>query len=292
MRTNFLNQETPHKWFHNSDNYNNENVGAPNLFFNGDTIYSYGTHFPIAKKFPGNIVLFNIDSYSSTTAHHIALVKRAIPDTCAIIHVPDPEVSSNLEHKQNYIAIRDTFPDKIEEIIKGRGKSNFFRIESLNRSIKELNQYTRIFKLGYKQIPEFAYDKDKAEKAKKILAIKARKKREHNLLKNRAIIKDWQDGVINRIPHGVDGTYLRLKTDDSSVVETSECATMPLNHALLLFKFVTKHKGKKLSPKQFGSFSLTKINAAGDITIGCHDIKYAEMLRLFNLIDHNKKISL
>lgn len=40
-----------------------------NMYIEGDTIYSYGPHFPIAKRIPGGYVV-NSNSYSISTAKH------------------------------------------------------------------------------------------------------------------------------------------------------------------------------------------------------------------------------
>jgi len=52
-----------------------------NLIIEGNTIYSYGKHFPIAIRiWDGNEAkyLWNSDKYSSTTSRHQSLVFRAI----------------------------------------------------------------------------------------------------------------------------------------------------------------------------------------------------------------------
>ena len=50
-----------------------------NFYFSGDTIYSYGSHFPIATLFAApngeDVILFTLRTYSSTTAVHICLVR-------------------------------------------------------------------------------------------------------------------------------------------------------------------------------------------------------------------------
>ena len=47
------------------------------FFIKKNVIYSYGYHFPIVIKFINqNILLFNKDGYSVTTARHKNLVKR------------------------------------------------------------------------------------------------------------------------------------------------------------------------------------------------------------------------
>lgn len=47
------------------------------MFTDGETIYSYGYHFPIAKKVNGH-VLFNHTRYSVTTSKHQSHVRRAM----------------------------------------------------------------------------------------------------------------------------------------------------------------------------------------------------------------------
>ena len=54
---------------------------SKNMFIEDDTIYSYGHHFPIAKRIYINderYYLFNLNSYSSSTIKHKSYVKRAI----------------------------------------------------------------------------------------------------------------------------------------------------------------------------------------------------------------------
>lgn len=48
------------------------------LFIEGNTIYSYGYHFPIATIKNDNTVLFNEDKYSPTTSKHQTYVRRAL----------------------------------------------------------------------------------------------------------------------------------------------------------------------------------------------------------------------
>ena len=50
------------------------------FYFSGDTIYSYGSHFPIARHVTnkrGSAVLLTTRGYSATTAGHKAVVARA-----------------------------------------------------------------------------------------------------------------------------------------------------------------------------------------------------------------------
>ncbi len=75
----------------NSSLANNFSDGATkgkgsHLFIDGDTIYSYGYHFPIAKRLGVGRYLFNANDYSPTTRQHKNLVLNALGNS-TIIHV-------------------------------------------------------------------------------------------------------------------------------------------------------------------------------------------------------------
>src|SRR5262245_39723763 len=61
---------------------------SKSIFFERDTIYSYGKHFPIARWWKYQTVLFTTQDYSVTTAKHKSLVRRKIHGN--IIKVNDP----------------------------------------------------------------------------------------------------------------------------------------------------------------------------------------------------------
>ena len=53
-----------------------ERCNGGNVFFEGNTIYSYGHHFPMAIKFNGKL-LYNDDTYSVSTSKHQGIVRGA-----------------------------------------------------------------------------------------------------------------------------------------------------------------------------------------------------------------------
>jgi hypothetical protein len=61
-----------------------------NVYFEGKTIYSYGSHFPMATILDNGIILVNSDSYSVSTSKHQSYVRYAIGDR------PTIEVPTNL----------------------------------------------------------------------------------------------------------------------------------------------------------------------------------------------------
>ena len=83
--------EIPHLWAHRTQEDARNRQG--NLYFTGDTIYSYGSHFPIARHVTNDAgqraVLFTTATYSVTTSSHCSAVRSAIPSGIPVFHVPN-----------------------------------------------------------------------------------------------------------------------------------------------------------------------------------------------------------
>jgi hypothetical protein len=45
------------------------------LFIEGDTLFSYGHHYPLAKRLPDGSLWVNDQRYSATTSKHASLVR-------------------------------------------------------------------------------------------------------------------------------------------------------------------------------------------------------------------------
>lgn len=76
------NSEVVRNYFEASDR-EHYNRGS-NLFFRGNTLYSYGTHFILAEKIK-NGYLINGDIYSVTTSRHQSITRRFMPSNNVII---------------------------------------------------------------------------------------------------------------------------------------------------------------------------------------------------------------
>lgn len=93
VRSTFDNRQVAHVWIQQNQNYGRSNNG--NFYFDGGTIYSYGSHFPIAtiletKIDSRRIVLVTEDSYSPSTGQHQGYVRNALQGRTdlAIFYVP------------------------------------------------------------------------------------------------------------------------------------------------------------------------------------------------------------
>ena len=90
LRHVFPNREIPHLWAHQTQDEARNGTGS--LYFRGATIYSYGSHFPIASHVTGSQgqpgILFTSERNSVTTSQHMSAVSRSIPPDIPVFTVP------------------------------------------------------------------------------------------------------------------------------------------------------------------------------------------------------------
>lgn len=82
------------------------------MFTDGRIIYSYGTHFPIAVKLDGDVILFNKDKYSRSTSKHQSHVHSELNSYTGKIHeCTTDEIMSAIECPNRLIVV-----EKVREI--------------------------------------------------------------------------------------------------------------------------------------------------------------------------------
>lgn len=95
-------KEVAHLWMHKAQLSARNQQG--NLYYRDSTIYSYGSHFPIARHVTNgkgeDAVLFTTRSYSSTTAKHLRLVRCAVPDSVPMLMVTRPDASDMMKYSR------------------------------------------------------------------------------------------------------------------------------------------------------------------------------------------------
>lgn len=103
----FPTDEIAHLWAHQTQTEARNPHG--NFYFNDKTIYSYGSHFPIARHVTNDkgeaAILFTNRSYSSTTAKHIHIVRQAIPRGIPVFYVHNPEHDIKGEYRTQRIDV-------------------------------------------------------------------------------------------------------------------------------------------------------------------------------------------
>ncbi len=257
-----------------------------NFFFEGDTIYSHGYHYK-AAKFHGGVVLINSDQYSNSTARHLSIIRSAVSHLTSF-EVPDVDPMNKPEHRANYNYIRIQIDILKRAFVRARSNKEYYRRE-LIAEIRKANEYTKIFKLGYRQIPETIND----EKIKKQTAAQiarerkaARKKAAARRAEQAEHLKEWQRNerrYIN-LPYSAK-QYLRIKQGSPDTIETSNGAEFPLEHATRAYPLIKRiiKSGKDWQSNghtiKIGHFQIDSI-VNQVITAGCHKINFKEILRL------------
>lgn len=99
----FVHEEVAFLWARQEQ----ERAEGSNMFFEGDTIYSYGRHFPIARIVDGlNCVLFTTHDYSVSTSTHKRVVQCNLVGS-RLFHVPDVLACGPRGHEANYTDFLD-----------------------------------------------------------------------------------------------------------------------------------------------------------------------------------------
>lgn len=275
------NKEVAHLWANKS----RERATGSHFYFDGDTIYSYGSHFPIARHYKG-VVLFTTESYSSTTAKHKGYVRRA----CS--HLPIFYVSKVMENPSG--ATVKELSESVQSACKAAARARNLgdHLAAVEHTIKRANDFCERF--GFKTRFAMPENWDELQAKAKIGQAKERKAKAERLAKQEAeaqeTIGKWLAGESVTIPHFIGKVYLRTKyagqdsqgIGSSFVMETSKGARVPMSEAQKTFRFVTlmRARGWHRNGDQFkiGDYQLDAVNDQG-VVAGCHRIAWDEIER-------------
>jgi hypothetical protein len=270
-----------------------------NIFFEGDTIYSYGHHFPMAR-FTGKetaggkeIVLVTTDTYSSTTSGHMSLVRQSIPPSVHVIDVPD--VAPPINHEKNLKSFQPRIDKVVDELRRCR-QGVSYRLNQIHRLSLDAQIYAeRIMDrsaLGLIALPDDfqsivnkAYEreqrKSEIDEKKRAAMRAAREERERlEMLNIGEKIEAWRAGKSVSLPWSLP-VMLRLD-GNGQTVETSKGARVPLKDAERLYWFARQYAGmsyQSSEPFKIGVYSLDRIDADGTVHAGCHTISPEEINR-------------
>lgn len=294
MRTRVDTNEVAHLWAHQTQNEARNGSGARNNFyFEGDTIYSYGRHFPIARHIEtekGKAILFTTRTYSITTSGHINLVRGAIPDGVRVFHIEDP---SRMPDGRDITAKENKAADYVAKAKRARVNREGL-LTSAKNLLDEASELVEFFdlKLGRPVLTmdglgvlageiEAARKKDAAEKkARQQAAIK----------KAQEDLELWKNGesVNTYLFSGLPFAFGRI---EGAELVTTKGARVPVEHVAkvskLVRKIITEGKTYKANGHtiHLGHYVLNEIDANGMLRAGCHRFEKTEVLRILDLID-------
>lgn len=269
------NSQVAHLWANKS----RESATGSSFYFRGDTIYSYGAHFPIARHYKG-VVLFTTRRHSVTTARHCSIARGAISHI-TVFTVENPMAEPSKVDLKNY---RVRIEAAATQASKARNPQ--FYLEQLQSLVNEANSFAEHF--GFSTRFEMPSESEMAElKARAIAAAKkdakARKARELKAAAELQVaIAEWIEGKRDCIPGNGQRVFLRARIGEQSEMQTSRGARVPLEDAKRAFAFVMAkraagwHRNGETFP--VGEFHLDAVNEFG-VVAGCHRIEWAEIER-------------
>ena len=247
-----------------------------NFYFYGNSIYSYGSHFCIAKFVDNFNLLFTERSYSNTTAKHINHVRHATSHIKKI-YCNNPIGS----HEQNFNAWLTEAENNIDKLKNARKPENY--ILELQRIKDKAEKYAQYFGISTPLTLENALSiTDKAEtiiylECKAEAIAKEKKRKETELKKQHAKnLKLWKNHEIYSLYQRDGFDYLRK---DSEFFQTSQGVKIPIAVGLRFYNSIV-NKTIKAGDK-FLDYTISEINNKL-IKIGCHTITLKEINTIVN----------
>lgn len=240
-----------------------------NLYFYGQKIYSYGSHFCIARFVDDRTLLFTERSYSNTTAKHINYVWGATSHKDRIL-CAYPTGS----HEQNFnywINEAEAITDKLRNARKPE-----IYLTELNNLKYRVDRYKQYFKIDMPITLEKVLSiTNKAEvvdylasKQKLIDAEAKRKAKEHAKL-HAEELKKWRSFEKQSLYLRDDYDYIR-KDDEN--FQTSQGVKIPIEIGLRLYRNIRNlSQGDKFLDYTVGEVTKNYIR------IGCHKITFKEI---------------
>ena len=244
------------------------------LYFYDKSIFSYGSHFCIAKFIDDKTLLFTERTYSNTTAKHISVVSYATSHINKIYCF-----NPNGSHENNFnvwLNVAEQLADKLK-----RANKPEIYISQLQQIETKAIKYANYFNIA---IPEtlksvlkvttkaeiLAYMDSKAEliAAEKVAKEKAAKK-EHQ-----TNLKKWRKFETGRLYTRDGFDYLRK---DTEFFQTSQGVKIPIEIGLKLYKNLKTAK----TGDKFLEYTVGEITKQF-ICIGCHKITFKEINNVIN----------
>ena len=238
---------------------------SSNVFFEGNSIYSYGYHYKLGEFITsdnGLAIIINDEGYSSSTGKHISWL-----------------LSATRQYKQ----FRTTYTNG--EIVLNRLKSIYEKFQRANKPQKyideaaslmyyyeEYNAWSGKVSKEDSEIREYfsMMSGDNIEELK--IKAKALKREQDKIIleKNKENIRKFMNYEINRITLPED--YIRISLDKTEV-ETTQAVKVPIEEARILYKLISS--GRDIKGFRIGYYTVIGLN--GVLKIGCHKINKKNM---------------
>lgn len=263
-------QDVAHAWANQHQDEARNSGGS--FYFNGSTIYSYGSHFPIAKHVTNeqgqSATLFTTRTYSSTTSGHVSIARMAANHK-NLIYCNNPE-ASDASNYQSWINDAEHVVGllqkarKPEKYLQKLGEIEYLATrysEFVGVPIPDILKSVLAVKNSDEHI---AYLASKS----KLLAAQAKKEKSDRLKQFNKTLKKWEKGEITSIygrsPKNID--FLRMRSDGEEV-QTSQGICIPKAVAKRFYDRI--QSGEVEAGQEFLRFNIAQIDDK-ILKIGCH----------------------
>lgn len=288
-----------------------------NMYFEGDTIFSYGRHFAIAKHVNNRkgvpAVLFTQRDYSKTTSKHKSDVRSALNGlACHVFYVSQVDTfdhTSESEWKSEFLRVANDAAKLVAKAKRARSTGLWY-LEHARQMLERMEEARSFFGIRSK-VPTFEAIGPGSDWVAKIQAkAEATAKREAAERKRAQARRDeqqriehaeaqvdlalWLDGGNVRLPYCVQedehgSAYLRTRQADARIdnrgqyVQTSRGAEVPFDDAVRAFRFVKlcRMTGRAWQAHGHsiivGSFAFRTVTAEGNAQVGCHFLTWERM---------------
>jgi hypothetical protein len=269
------NAELSHAWA----NATHDSGKGHNMYFIGDVIYSYGTHYEIARKVKspnGKTVIFlNRNGYSKSTAKHTNHVWQAVlyADTFKVPFIGENGYGTvnyfNLDYLP-FIIIRMLIDAKNKCFDQINARTNFGHYAEASIIYVDIMHICSLFGLECPPRPENWNDAEK--KAEYLRATLNEREKAANLKKiekSKELLNKWLNYDYNQQLYDIP-VHLRISKDGTKV-ETTKGASVSLENARLLLERLKRNDDVKGYDIQ--GFKVIENNPEA-VKIGCHVIAW------------------
>jgi hypothetical protein len=282
-----MRRDVVHVWAHRLHESGRNSTGS--LFFSGDTIYSYGRHFPVARhvtdKHGRACVLFTTRDYSVTTTGHKSAVRRAIPSGVRVFYVQDADKAPGKE-------ALDDYAKRIESALLKATRARIYVESHLSEAsylVDEANAFSLAFKLRRRFVFPDKHDvaalKERARlAAAKVAAATRKQERERAALRTEQLSK-WAGCALTWEP---GRNYMRLSADGLHIeTDTRASVAVPFVQAIAPTVVAMFAAGKTYQRNGYtmmvGDYLLEEVTA-DTVRVGCHVFSRAEVERIAALV--------
>lgn len=254
-----------------------------NFYYEGDTIYSYGSHFPIAKHIEYNgvkAILFTLNTWSKTTAKHVWAVKSAC-NHLNIVYCLKPDANNHDANFRYWIGESEGILNSLKTARKPEKYLN-----ELGRVADQVNKYAGFFEIeipaSLKALLNVSNKDQYAEyQSKKIELLEAERKDQErrDKAKHKKALAEWQAGRTDRLYCRDGFDYLRADLS-GDCVQTTQGVNIPMSIAEKFWERIktdTLNVGDTITDQHKHKYEVSEV---GDtIRIGCHTFERNYVLK-------------